>query len=244
VLVAEDHPINQRVVTRLLQHLGHRADVAANGREATEAVSRERYDVVLMDIQMPEMDGISATRAIVAQRRAAGLTTPRVVAMTANAMPGDREACIAAGMDGYLAKPIELQALADTLRNSLAERPTDGMAAPIDAARLEHLQSMQDASRPSMVRELIDLFSTDSASHVQRIVDAHARGDAEALRTLAHRFLSATQNIGALRLSALCAHIETLAREGHLSAARSSVQALAPERESALAALDALRLHY
>jgi len=244
VLVAEDHPINQRVVTRLLQHLGHRADVAANGREAIEAVSRERYDVVLMDIQMPEMDGISATRAIVAQRRAAGLTTPRVVAMTANAMPGDREACITAGMDGYLAKPIELQALADVLRNSLAEVPTEAVAPAIDAARLDHLQSMQDASRPSMVRELIDLFSADSAAHVQRIVDAHARGDAEALRTLAHRFLSATQNIGALRLSALCAHIETVAREGHLSAARSSVQALAPERESALAALDALRLHY
>ncbi|HET9977184.1 MAG TPA: response regulator [Burkholderiaceae bacterium] len=244
VLVAEDHPINQRVVTRLLQHLGHRADVAANGREAIEAVARGRYDVVLMDIQMPEMDGITATHAIVAQRQASRQAAPRVLAMTANAMPGDREACLAAGMDGYLAKPIELHALADALQHAQLQRGADALPAAIDVARLEHLRGMQGAAQPSLVRELIDLFNADSAAHVQRIADAHARGDAEALRTLAHRFLSATQNIGALRLSALCAHIETLARAGHLAAARSSVEALAQEREGALDALAALRLRY
>jgi len=244
VLVAEDHPINQRVVSRLLQHLGHRADIAVNGREAVDAVARERYDVVLMDIQMPEMDGIAATRAIVAQRHAANLHTPRVLAMTANAMPGDREACIAAGMDGYLAKPIELHALADALLHSQVQGRVDAVPPTIDAARLEHLQSMQDTSQPSMVRELIDMFAADAAAHVQRIVDAQARGDADALRTLAHRFLSATQNIGATRLSALCAHIEVLARDGRVAAARSSVDALAQERESALDALAALRTRY
>jgi len=97
---------------------------------------------------------------------------------------------------------------------------------------------MQDDSQPSLVRELIDMFESDSASHVQRIADAHARSDAPALRTLAHRFLSATQNIGALRLSAVCAEIESLARQDRLDEARAQIQ------ELALGALAALRLRY
>jgi CheY-like chemotaxis protein/anti-sigma regulatory factor (Ser/Thr protein kinase) len=245
VLVAEDHAINQRVVTRLLQHLGHHADVVANGREAIEAVTRRRYDVVLMDIQMPEIDGIQAARAIVKRRGLQG--APRIIAMTANAMPGDREACLDAGMDGYLAKPIELRDLANALgrMGSAAGAGASGLAElAIDAARLEHLRSMQDASQPALVRELIDLFDADSAAHVQRIAEAQARGDAQALRTLAHRFLSATQNIGALRLSALCAEIEALARQPRLGDVRPLIDALARERERACAALAALRLRY
>jgi PAS domain S-box-containing protein len=245
VLVAEDHPINQRVVTRLLQHLGHHADVADNGAQAIERASRQHYDVVLMDIQMPEIDGLQAARAIVRRRGPQGL--PRIIAMTANAMPGDREACLEAGMDGYLAKPIELRDLADALgRAGDAARglePGLGEMA-IDASRLEHLRSMQDASQPSLVRELIDLFEADSAAHVQRIADARARHDAAALRTLAHRFLSATQNIGALRLSALCGEVESLARQGRLEEAAAPIAALPRERELALAALTALRLRY
>jgi PAS domain S-box-containing protein len=245
VLVAEDHVINQRVVMRLLQHLGHTVDVVGNGREALEAASSRRYDVLLMDIQMPELDGIQAARAIVRKRGPQGL--PRIIAMTANAMPGDREACMAAGMDGYLAKPIELRDLADALGHSVAAAsgvdPSLGEMA-IDATRLEHLRSMQDDSQPSLVRELIDMFEADSAAHVQRIAEAHARGDAGALRTLAHRFLSATQNIGALRLSDLCAEIEALARQDKLDEARPVIDGLARERELALGALSALRLRY
>jgi PAS domain S-box-containing protein len=245
VLVAEDHPINQRVVTRLLQHLGHHADVADNGAQAIEQVSRQHYDVVLMDIQMPEIDGLQAARAIVRRRGPQGL--PRIIAMTANAMPGDQEACLDAGMDGYLAKPIELRDLANALgRAGDARRglePGLGEMA-IDASRLEHLRSMQDASQPSLVRELIDMFEADSAAHLQRIADAQARRDAAVLRTLAHRFLSATQNIGALRLSALCGEVESLARQGRLEEAAAPIAALPRERDLALAALTALRLRY
>jgi CheY-like chemotaxis protein/HPt (histidine-containing phosphotransfer) domain-containing protein len=245
VLVAEDHPINQRVVVRLLQHLGHHADVAADGRETIDAVSRRHYDVVLMDIQMPEIDGLQAARAIVRRRGPQGL--PRIVAMTANAMPGDRDACIAAGMDGYLAKPIELRELADALaRIGNAARGVEAglgeMA--IDASRLEHLRSMQDPSQPTLVRELIDMFEADSATHLERIAEARARGDAITLRALAHRFLSATQNIGALRLSALCTEIESLARQQRLDDAHAPIAALPRERELALGALAALRLRY
>jgi len=245
VLVAEDHVINQRVVVRLLGHLGHRADVVGNGRDALDAVLRDAYDVVLMDIQMPEMDGIQAARAIVERTSAAA--RPRIIAMTANAMPGDREACLAAGMNGYLAKPIELRDLVDALgRPGDPEPGTDGAGADrvIDAARLDHLRSMQDASQPSLVRELIDMFETDSAAHVLRIAAAHEQGDAVALRSLAHRFLSATQNIGAVPLSLLCADIEAMARQGRLDDAVAAIRALEGERELAVAALARLRVRY
>ncbi|HET9821896.1 MAG TPA: response regulator [Burkholderiaceae bacterium] len=245
VLVAEDHPINQRVVLRLLKHLGHHAEAVGNGREALEAVARRHFDVVLMDIQMPELDGIQAARAIVRKRGPQGL--PRIIAMTANAMPGDREVYMATGMDGYLAKPVELRDLADALgRSGASPLGVDPALAElaIDAGRLEHIRSMQDDSQPSLVRELIDMFDGDSTSHIRRIADAQVRGDAPALRTFAHRFLSATQNIGALRLSALCAEIESLARQERLEEAGQLVEALSHERAKAVSALAALRSRY
>ncbi len=245
VLVAEDNAVNQRVVLRQLQHLGYRADLAGDGREVLEAVARRTYDVVLMDIQMPEMDGVEAARRIVAARGANGL--PRIVAMTANAMPGDRELYLAAGMDGYLAKPVDLAGLADVLGHAatLARSGSDGERdAVVDQARLEHLRTLQDDSQPALVRELIDLFNAESGGHVTRIAEAQARGDAEALRTLAHRFLSATQNIGALRLSALCAQIEAEARAGRSDAVAPLLARLEPERERTVAALSALRMRY
>jgi signal transduction histidine kinase/DNA-binding response OmpR family regulator len=104
ILVAEDNPVNQRVAILMLQRLGYRADVAANGREALEAVERQRYDLVLMDVQMPEMDGLQAAREI--RARFSAEVGPRLVAMTANASTTDRDACYAAGMDGFLTKPV------------------------------------------------------------------------------------------------------------------------------------------
>jgi HPt (histidine-containing phosphotransfer) domain-containing protein len=150
-------------------------------------------------------------------------------------------------MDGYLAKPIELRDLADALglAGDVGQGAEPGLGEmAIDASRLEHLRSMQDDSQPSLVRELIDMFGTDSGLHVQRILDAHGRNDAVALRTLAHRFLSATQNIGATRLSALCAQIEGAARQERLDDAQAAIAALGRERELVLAALAALRLRY
>jgi GAF domain-containing protein/CheY-like chemotaxis protein len=116
ILLAEDNLVNQKLALRLLQQMGYRADVAANGIEAIEAVERQTYDVVLMDVQMPEMDGLEASRRITAEWQAH--ERPRIVAMTANAMQGDREQCLAAGMDDYLTKPIRIDALVDALLNS------------------------------------------------------------------------------------------------------------------------------
>jgi len=120
ILVAEDNAVNQKLALRLLQQMGYRADLASNGIEAVESVQRQTYDVVLMDVQMPEMDGLDATRRICALQQAA--QRPRIVAMTANAMQGDREMCIAAGMDGYLTKPIRVDRLVEALNEIPARR--------------------------------------------------------------------------------------------------------------------------
>ena len=114
ILVAEDNVVNQKLALRLLRQMGYRADLASNGLEAIESLERQPYDVVLMDVQMPEMDGLEATRRIVARWAAA--ERPRIVAMTANAMQGDREACLAAGMDDYVTKPIRVDALVAALQ--------------------------------------------------------------------------------------------------------------------------------
>jgi CheY-like chemotaxis protein len=229
----------------LLQHLGYEPHLAANGRQALQAVARNTYDVVLMDIQMPEVDGVEAAREIVRQRGPDGL--PRIIAMTANAMPGDRETYIEAGMDGYLPKPIELADLAAALEQvgTLAsDRARAGGKGVLDPERLEHLRAMQDDSQPSLVRELIDLFLGDSAGHVRRITEAHEAGDSESLRALTHRFLSAAQNIGALRLSRLCVELERLAKAGQLDAATPLLAEISRERERAHAALQVQRMRY
>ena len=113
ILLAEDNVVNQKLALRLLQQMGYRADLASNGVEAIECIERQRYDVVLMDVQMPEMDGLEASRRITA-RWPPG-ERPRIVAMTANAMQGDREECLAAGMDDYVTKPIRVDALVEAL---------------------------------------------------------------------------------------------------------------------------------
>jgi len=121
VLVAEDNAVNQRLATRLLEKRGHRVTVTANGREAVEAVAKQSFDLVLMDIQMPEMDGFEATAAIRQREKHNGAHIP-IVALTAHAMKGDRERCLAAGMDDYLSKPIRSQELDDLLQTYLARR--------------------------------------------------------------------------------------------------------------------------
>ena len=120
ILLAEDNVVNQKLAMRLLQQMGYRSDLASNGIEAVESVERQAYDVVLMDVQMPEMDGLEATRRITARWRPE--ERPRIVAMTANAMQGDREMCLEAGMDDYLTKPIRVDRLVEALNQVPARK--------------------------------------------------------------------------------------------------------------------------
>jgi CheY-like chemotaxis protein len=120
ILLAEDNVVNQKLALRLLQQMGYRADLASNGIEAIESIGRQTYDVVLMDVQMPEMDGLEASRRI--NQRWPNRSRPRIVAMTANAMQGDREECLAAGMDDYITKPIRVDALVGVLTHTFARK--------------------------------------------------------------------------------------------------------------------------
>jgi CheY-like chemotaxis protein len=119
ILLAEDNIVNQKLALRLLEGLGYRAELAANGIEVIEALERQRFDVILMDVQMPEMDGLDATREIV---RRWGADRPRIIAMTANAMQGDKEICIEAGMDDYVGKPIRIEELVAALNRGVTGR--------------------------------------------------------------------------------------------------------------------------
>jgi CheY-like chemotaxis protein len=112
ILLAEDNQVNQKLALRILEQMGYRADVASNGLESVESIERQLYDVILMDVQMPEMDGLDATRNI---RKLENVTQPHIIAMTANAMEGDREMCIAAGMNDYVSKPIRVNELVEAL---------------------------------------------------------------------------------------------------------------------------------
>ena len=126
ILLAEDNQVNQKVALRMLERLGCSADVAANGLEVLEALERVRYDVILMDVQMPEMDGLEATRQIGARYEAS--ERPWIIAMTANAMAGDRERCLDAGMDDYLSKPVRMEELGVALQRCLPSRTIDSVS--------------------------------------------------------------------------------------------------------------------
>lgn len=251
ILVAEDDAMNQKVAKSILGRLGYRADLAANGLEVVAAVKRQPYDVVLMDIQMPEMDGLQAARCIMRERGDA--VKPHMIAMTAHAMPGDRETYLAAGMDGYIAKPIDPAELAAVLqrlgRSALdggdgAAAPGGGVDRTIDRQRLEHLRSMQDDNQPHLVRELIDMFVADAPDHLDSIAEAATAADADRLRMAAHRFLSITENIGASRMSRLCRLLELSAKARTLNDANLLVKRLRGEFERAQATLIAERIRY
>jgi PAS domain S-box-containing protein len=243
ILVAEDIAMNQKVVLSLLRRLGYEADVVGTGLAAVEAVRRSPYDVVLMDVQMPEMDGVQAARCI--SRFLRPEARPGIIAMTAHAMPGDRETYLAAGMDGYIAKPIDVAELAAALTRAAARAgavdTTAGAPAAwgealqsIDPARIDHLRSLQDDKQPHLVRDLIDMFVADAPDHVDAITRAAEDAHVERVQMAAHRLLSITDNIGARRMSALCRAIERAARARNL---HEAMRQLAPLQ----AALDEAR---
>jgi CheY-like chemotaxis protein len=229
---------------KLLGRLGYEADVVSTGVEVLEALDRQSYDLVLMDVQMPEMDGIEATRRI----RARGGTGPRIVAMTANAMSGDREVCMQAGMDDYLPKPVELEELARVLGAMAANAApraarTDAGAANapaspvLDRRRLAQLNRLQDDENPTLVADIIDMFVNDAPQHLGKLHEAIDAGDAAALKAVAHRFLSSIENLGAVAMRERCMAIEQLGREGRVDGAAPLLAALEEDFRHAQAAL-------
>jgi PAS domain S-box-containing protein len=215
VLVAEDNAVNQRVAQQMLSRLGYRSDVAANGIEVLEALRRQPYDLVFLDIQMPEMDGLEAAHRI---REEWGRTKgPRLVAMTASAMKGDRDDCLAAGIDDYVSKPVQIASLQKALMESRKRdlepsqhRQAGGAGASIDMSALAGLRQYQEDGCPDIVTELIGLFLDEAPKKIDAMEGAVARGEFEVLKKIAHTLKGTSASIGARRLSALCAWIETV----------------------------------
>jgi CheY-like chemotaxis protein len=213
ILLAEDNAINQKVALLLLERLGSGADVATNGHEVLEQLARARYDVVLMDVQMPGMDGLEASRAIHARWPAS--ERPRIIAMTAEAMAGDREKCLAAGMDDYVVKPVSLDQLRRALSQCSAQEPVaEGTATrpTLDHTVLDQLR--EDLGGTANVRQVITEFLEQSQPLLSALRQASARGDAEGMREAAHRLKGTGATLGAVALAQECGELERLSRSG------------------------------
>ncbi len=232
ILLAEDHLLNQRVALRMLERLGYRADVAENGREVLERLTRAPYDVVLMDVQMPEMNGLDASRAICARWPAS--ERPRIIAMTAEAMEGDREMCLAAGMDDYIVKPVRLEQLRRALGESRPLPPRAGVPADTaPASKSDDVldrdvlrQLAEDLGGGGALEEAIRVFLSATPGLLATLRDAAARGDAPAIQRAAHTLKSSSAMLGALGLSARCQELERSSRAHSVQDAPSRVAGL------------------
>lgn len=248
VLVVDDVDANCRLARALLRNFGHVSEVATSGLEAVEMAATGHYDVILMDVRLPDIDGMEAARRI---RERLGAASPRIIAVTANAMPGDRERCLAAGMDDYLSKPIQHQALRAAVEQAggaarLAALPAvpslgaaSSQADAIDWSRIESLKPFDPDG--SMVSGAIASFFADAPERIKAIREAHAAGDAAGMASAAHALKGSAANIGAARLQELSQAIESLAREGRLEGAGKPVGGLAKALAAARAAFAAKR---
>jgi len=257
VLVVEDNIVNQKVAVRMLEKFGCQVDVAANGKEAVDAVAVGVYHLCLMDCQMPKMDGFAAT-AVIREREAQTEKHLPIIAITANAMPGDRERCLAAGMDAYLSKPMketELAAMleqwgstqADTAAPSkLVPAPispppipseTPGINSVLAPETIATLQEMVDEKDPDFCRNLVEIFVSDATALLDTLYTAAASGDAPLLARTAHTLKGSSSNIGAVKIAALCLELQTQGEAGNIEAATHHVERLVAELDCARQAL-------
>jgi CheY-like chemotaxis protein len=230
VLVAEDNTVNQVLILRMLEKLGHTAAVVASGRKVLSVLEEEPFDVVLMDIQMPEMDGFEATAAI---RRSEAETPGRrrvpIIALTAHALKGDRERCLAAGMDDYLFKPVKQEDLSMAL-TGLPGGPAGRLAdphPPFDLSlALRHASGDRD-----LLREMLVLFAKDYPVRIQTLREAVQRADPEEMTRAAHALKGTLLVLGAATAASLAERLEALAGEGRVEEAGALVRALEGESE-------------
>ena len=233
VLLAEDNPVNQQVAVAMLVKRGHEVHVSSNGREAVDAVRQRDYDVVLMDIQMPEMDGFEATQAIRAMPKGKDLP---IIGLTAHALSGERERCLSRGMSDYLAKPFkghELFALVEgsvergsAVASPAAEAPAEPAAPPVD---LEGFRAtLREAGAEQALYSIVDTFVRQAPDRLAALAAATATGAGPEMAKAAHVFRGASATIGARELAELLARIETSARAGEIQEAQDVFERVSP----------------
>ncbi|MDK2980159.1 MAG: hypothetical protein PWQ55_506 [Chloroflexota bacterium] len=243
ILLAEDHPINQKVVRLMLERLGYRADVAGNGLEVLEAFRRQLYDVVLMDIQMPELNGLQATQRL--RSTLSAEQQPRIIALTANAIGGEQAEYLKAGLDDYLSKPVNVLQLREALEKCM----------PIGIDESQPARAVQAASKPisdvednviidvtklkeyfpyegediKMIQELAQEFLADTRKRLQALEEAWTEADAAALGEGAHSIKGASLTFGAVRFSQLSKEVEMMGKSGNLENMREKLDELQEE---------------
>jgi light-regulated signal transduction histidine kinase (bacteriophytochrome)/DNA-binding response OmpR family regulator len=248
VLLAEDNEINQRLAVKTLQRRGHTVVVAGDGRQAVAALESQTFDVVLMDVQMPEMDGFAATAAIREREKASGAHLP-IVALTAHAMKGDRERCLAAGMDAYVSKPLQTEELFKVISRlvPIADAP-EPPAVAADEARptpaafdpARALERMEGDRK--LLEEMIDLFFAQEQQLLHAIRSASERRDGAALERAAHKLKSSLGHFGDRLGSDAAERLEILGRDGEFSLAEKAIAELEHEVARVHAALKTIKV--
>jgi two-component system sensor histidine kinase/response regulator len=234
ILLAEDNPVNQKFVTHVLDKRGHEVRVVSNGREALEALESDPFDLVLMDVQMPEMGGFEATTEIRRREQAGGGHVP-VIAMTAHAMKGDRERCLEAGMDDYISKPIQASRLYELVEQTVGSEPTTEGEDHFDA---RHALSRL-AGDEELLHELIRTFADQWPGWRQQLYEALAQDDREQLRRLGHTIKGAMGHFGIAAAQAAALRLETLSESCGTAEATHACSALVAETERVLPRLEA-----
>jgi two-component system sensor histidine kinase/response regulator len=258
LLVAEDNLVNQRVAARMLERIGYRVDVADDGRQALEALQHNDYEAVLMDVQMPKMNGYEAT-AEIRRREGAERHTP-IIALTANVMQGDREKALEAGMDDYVPKPVNREELEAVLERHVSPQESsqtatqasisirdddwtapDGDEAILDESVLAALRELQDVDEPDILEELIGLFLEDAPLQIAALRECVKDGMAPAAERIAHTLKGSAGNMGATRMAAVCSELEDVGASGDLCRASEVLKLLEEEFGRVRAALGRLR---
>ncbi len=223
ILLAEDNDVNQMMMMELLGKLGHKVEVAANGLEVLAGLEGStEFDVILMDVQMPEMGGLEATAAI-REREKGGARHVPIIALTAHSMKGDRERCLAAGMDGYLSKPVQREELSAAIREFVGEKGA-AVVAVDEGALLQRFGGDR-----KFLRRMVEIFLTDSAKTMTAIEEAIRKRDAERLRVAAHTLKGSAANFVAKEAVAAAYELEVMGREGNLEEAAAGYDRLKRE---------------
>ncbi len=223
-MLAEDNPVNQAVALGMLRKFGYTVDVVKNGLEAIDAVQHKTYDLVLMDCMMPEMDGYRATTEIRRQQSAGRLHHFPIIALTANAIEGDREKCLTTGMDDYLAKPIKAKDLVNIIelwlgnsksirsRNNLSELEQSNNQDSIDPDALASIRSLEVDYGDELLKQVISTYLDNSSKLMQALEQAWSIGDLKAIRMTSHTLKSSSSQVGAHSLAELFRNVENEAR--------------------------------
>jgi CheY-like chemotaxis protein len=249
ILVAEDNPVNQKLLVRVLQQLGYSADLAGDGKEVLKAVDRTRYNLIFMDVHMPEMDGLEAARRIVNAAKQG--ERPVIVAVTADALQGDREKCIDAGMDDYITKPIrvaDIQGVLERWGKAADERAkASGTTAvssglgPLEQAMLKRMHQMGLETDLAFMIELIDTYAPSIEKQFGLLVEACSKKNTHNLHQAAHSLKGAGLNIGAVEFGGLCKKIEERTFENDFESVEHMIESLKQEKLRMLQALQVVK---